>query len=141
MEVWREATAMENGLSVRVRAPFEKAVAFVTEALREQGFGVLTTIDVQETMLAKLRLPMERFVILGACNPSLAWRALDIDRRVGLMLPCNVVVRAADGDVVVEALAPQALVDVTGRAELEPLATDARQRLSAALHAVADVVR
>jgi uncharacterized protein (DUF302 family) len=102
---------------------------------------VLTTIDVQETMLAKLRVSMERFVIFGACNPSLAWRALDIDRRVGLVLPCNVVVRAADGDVVVEALAPQALVDVSGMAELQPLATEARERLGAALHAVADVAR
>jgi uncharacterized protein (DUF302 family) len=132
---------MDEALSVRVRAPFDKAVAWVTEALREQGFGVLTTIDVQDTMRAKLGVSMERFVILGACNPTLAWRALNLERRVGLMLPCNVVVRAEDGYLVVEALEPQALVDVTGVAELQPLATEARQRLSAALHAVADVAR
>jgi uncharacterized protein (DUF302 family) len=92
-------------------------------------------------MRARLGIPMERFVILGACNPTLAWRALDVDRRVGLVLPCNVVVRIADGHVVVEALEPQALVDVTGVAQLQPLATEARERLSTALHAVADVAR
>lgn len=132
---------MDDALSVSVRAPFDKVLAWVTEALREQGFGVLTTIDVQDTMRTKLEKPMERFVILGACNPTLAWRALDIDRRVGLALPCNVVVRVADRNVVVEALEPQALVDVTGVEELRPLATEARQRLSTALHAVADVAR
>jgi uncharacterized protein (DUF302 family) len=132
---------MDGELTIRVRAPFDTVVAWVVESLREHGFGVLTSIDVRETLRVKLDQRIEPFVILGACNPALASRALAIDRRVGLLLPCNVVVRAEDGRVVVEAMQPQQLVDVTGLVQLEPVASEASRRLAAALQTVADVAR
>lgn len=132
---------MEYGTAIRVKAPFEKVVAWVTEALREQGFGVLTTIDVQDTLRAKLGVRMEPYVILGACNPTLARQALNVDRQAGLLLPCNVVVRADDGLVAVDAVRPETLVEVTGRPELQPVAADAGRRLAAALAAVYAVAR
>jgi uncharacterized protein (DUF302 family) len=129
---------MDDGLRIRVRAPFEKVIAWVTEALREQGFGVLTAIDVQDTLRTK-GVMIERFVILGACNPSLAWQVLSIDRRLDVVPPSNVVVRVEDTHVVVDALESQALIDTTAVAALRPLAAEARRRLSTALRAVDDV--
>ena len=90
---------------------------------------------------AKLDVRIEPFVIFGACNPTLVWQALDIDRRVGVLLPCNVVVRVEAGRVVVEAMEPRTLVDVTGAAQLQQLSAEAHRRLSTALHAVANVAR
>jgi uncharacterized protein (DUF302 family) len=95
---------------------------------------VLTEIDVRATMAAKLGVEMEDYLILGACNPPLAHRALDVDRQIGLLLPCNVVVRADGPDATwVEALDPQVMVEVTGRSDLKPVAGDAATRLRAAL--------
>jgi len=85
---------MTTGLSTKLNATFEEAVERTTRALAEQGFGVLTTIDVAATLKQKLGKDMEKYLILGACNPGLAHRALDIDRQLGQLLPCNVVVRA-----------------------------------------------
>jgi uncharacterized protein (DUF302 family) len=122
--------------SVRLNVPYEDAVGKVREALAEQGFGVLTEIDVRATLKSKLGAEMEDYVILGACNPPLAHRALDADRTVGLLLPCNVVVRAADGGSVVEVLDPRMIATVAGRAELDSVAEEAGRRLSAALAAL-----
>jgi len=106
--------------------------------VREQGFGVLTEIDVQATLREKLGTQMEDYLILGACNPPLAHQALDADRDIGLLLPCNVVVRA-DGPhaTLVQALDPQVMVQVTGRPELTAVAEEATARLRAALNALA----
>lgn len=128
---------MKYGFSVRTDATFDKAVAQVREALKAQGFGVLTEIDVQATLRAKLGEQMEDYVILGACNPALAHRALTQDRQIGLLLPCNVVVRTEDGQTVVEALDPMTMVGVTGEESLRPVATEAAALLRAALAAVA----
>ena len=103
------------------------------DALKAQGFGVLTEIDVQATLRDKLGEDMEPYLILGACNPPLAHRALAADRRIGLLLPCNVVVRAEAGQTVIEALDPQAMVAVAGEASLQPVADEAAARLRAAL--------
>lgn len=128
---------MEYGTSLRLAgAPFDETLARVREALKDQGFGVLTEIDVRATLEEKLGEQMEPYVILGACNPPLAHRALAVDRRIGLLLPCNVVVRADGDTVVVDVLAPQIMVSLTGRPELEPIAAEAGKRLTAALNSL-----
>ena len=124
---------MEYWITAVTGTPFAQAVSDVRAALAAQGFGVLTEIDVQSTMRAKLGAEMEDYLILGACNPPLAHEALECDRRIGLLLPCNVVVRTQDGSTVVEALDPLTMVQVTGDDALEPVATQAASRLRAAL--------
>lgn len=125
---------MSYGLTVRLPGTFTPTVERVRAALMEQGFGVLTEIDVQATLRQKLGAEMEEYLILGACNPQLAHRALDADRNIGLLLPCNVVVRADGPDAtLVQALDPQVMVQVAGRPELESVADEATVRLRAAL--------
>ena len=124
---------MSYGTSVTLNAPFAEAVARVRAALAAQGFGVLTEIDVTATLKAKLGEQMEDYVILGACNPPFAHQALGIDRSIGLLLPCNVVVRAAADGSIVEVLDPQVMVTLTGRPELKPVADEVAGRLAAAL--------
>jgi uncharacterized protein (DUF302 family) len=121
------------GTSITLPEPFPEAVARVRAALAAQGFGVLTEIDVTATMAAKLGEQMEDYVILGACNPPFAHQALGIDRSIGLLLPCTVVVRAAADGTVVEVLDPQVMVTLTGRAELKPVADEVARRLAAAI--------
>lgn len=132
---------MDYGLTIRVPVPFAEAVARVRDALKAQGFGVLTEIDIQATLRDKLGEDMEPYLILGACNPPLAHRALAADRRIGLLLPCNVVVRAEAGQTVIEALDPQAMVAVAVEASLQPVADEAAARLRAALDFVQDAAR
>ena len=129
---------MDYGITIRVSTGFPEAVARTRDALKAQGFGVLTEIDVQATMRDKLGEDMEPYLILGACNPPLAHQALSADRRIGLLLPCNVVVRAEAGQTVIEALNPQAMVAVTGEASLQPVADAAAARLAAALSSLQD---
>jgi uncharacterized protein (DUF302 family) len=127
---------MGIALSTTLQTSFDDAVRRTREALAEQGFGVLTEIDVKATLKAKLNEDMEDYLILGACNPPLAHRAVNIDRQIGLLLPCNVVVRTdpkADGTVLVEAMDPQVLVDVTGEAQLRPVADEVAAKLRSAI--------
>ncbi|MES4891267.1 DUF302 domain-containing protein [Streptomyces sp. NPDC096012] len=123
--------------TVHLDTDFATAVERVREALSAQGFGILTEIDVTVTLKAKLDQDMEEYVILGACNPSLAHRALDVDRSIGLLLPCNVVVRAEGGRTVVQALDPDTMVALTGLDALRPIADEATRRLDAALASLA----
>ena len=132
---------MDYGITITTAVPFTETVAKVRDALREQGFGVLTEIDVQATLRDKLGEDMEPYLILGACNPPLAHRALSADRRIGLLLPCNVVVRAEAGQTVIEALDPQAMVAVAGEAPLQPVANEAAARLRAALASLQDTAQ
>jgi uncharacterized protein (DUF302 family) len=127
---------MEYGMTITTAEPFGQTVTRVKEALKAQGFGVLTEIDVQATMHDRLGENMEDYLILGACNPPLAHRALAADRRIGMLLPCNVVIRTADGKTVVEALDPQTMVAVTEEAGLQPVADEAARRLRAALESL-----
>jgi uncharacterized protein (DUF302 family) len=127
---------MSYGMTTRLRAPFAETVERVRRALKDQEFGVLTEIDVRATLRDKLGEEMEDYLILGACNPPLAHRALQTDRQIGLLLPCNVVVRADDGETVVEALDPQVMVTVSGRRALDPVADEAARRLAAALESL-----
>ena len=124
---------MSYGTSTTLDVPFAEAVTRVRAALQEQGFGVLTEIDVTATLQAKLGEQIEDYVILGACDPPFASRALGIDRSIGLLLPCNVVVRAAADGTIVEALDPQIMATLTGRPELKPVADEVGQRLASAL--------
>jgi len=112
---------------------YDEAVARVTEALKKEGFGVLTTIDVKETLKQKLGVDFQRYVILGACNPHLAHRALTAEPGVGLLLPCNVVVFESPQGAVVQMVKPEAMLGVVQRKELEPIAQEADARLRRAL--------
>ena len=108
---------MDIAIATPLHTSFGDAVARTREALAEQGFGVLTEIDMKATLKAKLGADMEDYLILGACNPPLAHRAVEANRQLGLLLPCNVVVRTDPeraGTVLVEAMNPGLLVEVTG---------------------------
>jgi len=128
------------GLSARLHTSFSDAVERTTKALSEQGFGVLTRIDVKSTLKQKVGKDMEDYLILGACNPSLAHRALDVDRQIGQLLPCNVVLRAdpseQDGAVIVEAMDPQLMVRFIDQPGLQEIADEAATKLQAAIGAL-----
>jgi len=117
-----------------VKLDYDQAVEQTKAALKEQGFGVLTEIDVRATLKTKLDIEFQRYVILGACNPPLAHQALSTDKSVGLMLPCNVVVYDnGDGASTVSALNPMAAIGVVGNPGLDAMAAAATAKLSAAI--------
>ncbi len=132
---------MTLGLSTKLNTTFEDAVERATRALADQGFGVLTRIDVKATLKQKLGTNMEDYLILGACNPTLAHRALEVDRQIGQLLPCNVVVRAdpggQDDTVLVEAMDPQIMINVADQpGALQAIADEAAAKLQAAISAL-----
>lgn len=132
---------MTLALATTLSAPFEEAVERTRAALAEQGFGVLTEIDVKATLKTKLDEDMEPYLILGACNPPLAHRALGVQRQIGLLLPCNVVVRSDPDDpgtTIIEAMDPALMVQVSGEPDLEPVAHEAAEKLSAAINALSN---
>ena len=125
---------MSYALSTTLPRPFDEAVAATKSALADQGFGVLTEIDMAATLKAKIGVEIPSQVILGACRPPLAHAALEAEPSVGLLLPCNVVVRSIDdGTTLVEAMDPDVMVTLTGNEKLSEVAADARTRLGAAL--------
>lgn len=123
----------QYGFGTTLRMPVEEAIENVTAALKEEGFGILTTIDVKQTMKAKLDVDFEPYYILGACNPRLAYRALNTVHDVGLLLPCNVIVHAHGEQTMVEIADPIAMLGIVQNEELESVAQEARTRLKAAL--------
>lgn len=125
------------GLSVDVDLPYDQALERVTETLKAEGFGVLTTIDVKATLKAKIDADFRRYAILGACNPLLAHRALSEELEIGLLLPCNVIVYEREqGGSTISAINALAAMSVTGNPSLEPIAQEASSRLERALAAV-----
>lgn len=129
---------MNIGIGKDVDLPFDEAVERTEARLKDQGFGILTRIDVQATLKEKLGAETEPFLILGACNPPLAHRALGVRSEVGLLLPCNVVVRRLEnGKVRVEAMNPALMATLFPDAKgLEPIATEAREKIEKAVAAV-----
>jgi uncharacterized protein (DUF302 family) len=123
------------GLNVHLNADFGTAVEEVTAALKAEGFGVLTEIDVKQTFKKKLDVDFRPYTILGACNPPLAYRALTAAPEVGLLLPCNVVAGAESGTDV-SLVDPLGMLGVVGRPELEPVAEEARARLERVANAL-----
>jgi uncharacterized protein (DUF302 family) len=119
-----------------LEAPFDETVERVTAALADEGFGVLTTIDVSATLRAKLGIETPPYVILGACNPHLAGRGLELEPDLGVLLPCNVVVRETGGTTRIAAMEPNAAMALAGNRQLEPLAAEARERIERAVAAV-----
>ena len=119
--------------TVVLSGPFDDALAQVKEAFAAEGFGTLTEIDVQATLRTKIGKEMDRYVIVGACNPHLASRALDADPQIGVLLPCNVVVREVEGRVVVEAMDPGLMGTLTGHDDIAALAGEARNLVNNAL--------
>lgn len=127
------------GFGTRCGASFERTVEKVTAALKSEGFGVLTEIDVQATLKKKLGADFRRYVILGACNPPLAKRALDAEPEIGLLLPCNVVIQDTDGGEVSVSIAdPKAMFTLVDNKAVAPIAEEAEQRLRRAIRAVSD---
>ena len=122
------------GLRVDVNIRYEDALERITAALRDEGFGVLTTIDVRETLKQKLDREFRKYMILGACNPQLADRALRAELEIGLLLPCNVIVYEREpGTSSVAAMAPLPAMGMIGNKDLEGVARDADARLRSAL--------
>jgi uncharacterized protein (DUF302 family) len=127
------------GISTKLRGTFDEAVRRVTEALAAEGFGVLTEIDVRATLKKKLDVDFRPYVILGACNPKLAKRALEADPQVGLLLPCNVVVQdAGGGEIDVSILDPKAMFTFVDDPAIAPVAEEAAQRLRRVVAAISN---
>lgn len=127
---------MEYGKTITMDVPFEDALLGVRAAFKEQGFGILTEIDMKATLKEKIDADVDPYIILGACNPELARRALEHEPQIGLLLPCNVVVRQAAGKVLVHALDPAVMVSIPGRPELQGIADEAGARVTSALDAL-----
>lgn len=125
--------ASQYGFGTTLRKPYDEVVPRVKEALKAEGFGVLTEIDVRQILREKLGAEMEPYLILGACNPVLAHRALEVEPEIGLLLPCNVVVRAVEGGCRVEIADPKAMLGIVGNEQLDAIAEEAKQRLQRAI--------
>ncbi|AOW93641.1 ABC transporter [Rhodococcus sp. WMMA185] len=131
---------MNLALSTTLHTSFDDAVERTRQALSKQGFGVLTEIDVKATLKAKIDEDMEDYLILGACNPPLAHRAVGVNRQIGLLLPCNVVVRrdpSAEDAVIIDAMNPDLMVKVAEEPALQDVADEATVRLQAAINSLA----
>ena len=119
------------GLRTTINVPYEEAIEKTTAALKEEGFGVLTEIDVKATLKKKLDVDFRRYVILGACNPPLAHQALSNELEIGLLLPCNVIVyETNEGQTTISVVNPMAMMDVAENEALHTVANEAQARLS-----------
>jgi uncharacterized protein (DUF302 family) len=125
--------ATSYALAATTALSFESAVGRVREELAAEGFGVLCEIDVQATLREKLGADIEPYLILGACNPPLAARALGAEPEIGVLLPCNVVVYRRGGETCISAVDPEQMLSIVGNDELSPIATDVKKRLVAVI--------
>jgi uncharacterized protein (DUF302 family) len=120
---------MEYGFSKSVGLNFEEAIEKVTEELKKEGFGVLTTIDVKDTLKKKIDVDFKKYTILGACNPSFAHKALLTEEELGLLLPCNVIIYEKDNKTIVSFFDPMIMTTVIKKEELVPIAKEVKQKL------------
>jgi len=127
---------MNYGISKTISRPFGSAVGMVTEELKKEGFGVLTTIDVKATMKQKLGVDFSNYVILGACNPPFAHQALLAEEQIGLLLPCNVIVYEKAGKTVVSAFNPLIMTKILENEGMRSLAEEVRVRLARVIDAM-----
>ncbi len=124
-------------MSTTLARPYDEVLEATRAALADQGFGILTEIDLAGTLKTKLDVDLPPQMILGACRPPLAYEAIQVDPSIAAALPCNVVVRSVDADTtVIEAFDPEALMGLADSTALDPVATDAKQRLTAAMDAL-----
>jgi len=126
------------GFGTTLNIPYEEAILRVKEALKAEGFGVLTEIDVREILREKLGTEMEPYLILGACNPPLAHRALEQEPDIGLLLPCNVVVRSEGQRIRVDIADPESMLGMVGNEDLRSIAQEAKQRLQRVVASLSD---
>jgi uncharacterized protein (DUF302 family) len=119
--------------TVVLPGPFDEVLAKVKEAFQAEGFGTLTEIDLQATLKEKVGAELDRYVIVGACNPTLANRAVAAEPQIGVLLPCNVVVREGEGGVIVDAMDPGVMATLTGSDDVKPIADEARRLIGNAL--------
>lgn len=127
---------MKYGLSRIVDLSYEQTVEKVTEELKKEGFGILTTINVKETLEKKLGINYKKYVILGACNPQFAHRALDLDEEMGLLLPCNVIVYEKDGKTALSIFDPMVMSSIVENDTMTPIAREVRGRLEKVIASV-----
>jgi uncharacterized protein (DUF302 family) len=127
---------MNYGFSKKTSLSYEQAITKVTDELKKEGFGVLTTIDVKETLKKKLDVDFKRYVILGACNPPFAFKALQAEEEIGLLLPCNVIVYEKNGASVVSIFNPMVMTSLLQNEAMLPVAEEVKQRLERVLAAV-----
>jgi uncharacterized protein (DUF302 family) len=127
---------MKYGFSKSTVLSFENAIAKVTEELKKEGFGILTTIDVQETMKKKLDVDFPKYVILGACNPPFAHKALQAEEDLGLLLPCNLIVYEKEGKTTVAAFDPMVMTKIVENSAILPIAQEMRTRFERVIAAV-----
>jgi len=128
----------EYAFRTKLDLPYEQAVEKTTAALKDEGFGVLTEIDVKATLKTKLGADFRKYVILGACNPPLAHQALNTELEIGLLLPCNVIVYEEDGGSVVSIVDPISMLGVVENPALNPVAEEARTRLQSVIEVLSD---
>jgi uncharacterized protein (DUF302 family) len=120
---------MSYGISKTISLSFEQTIEKVTEELKKEGFGVLTTIDMKETLKKKIDVDIPRYTILGACNPHFAHKTLQAEKEIGLFLPCNVLVYEQDGAVTVSAFDPGVIDKIVVNPAIQPLSEEVRQKL------------
>lgn len=127
---------MKYGFSKTTDYSFDQAIEKVTEELKKEGFGVLTTIDVKETLKKKIDVDFKKYTILGACNPKLAHSALGVEEELGLLLPCNVIVYEKDNKTVVSVFDPSIMTMVIDNPDMKPVAAEVKSKLEKVLAAV-----
>jgi uncharacterized protein (DUF302 family) len=127
---------MKYGFSKRTVLSFESAITKVTEELKKEGFGVLTTIDVQDTMKKKLHLDFPKYVILGACNPPFAFESLQAEEELGLLLPCNLIVYEKEGKTNIAAFDPMVMTKIVENSAILPVAQEIKARLERVIAAM-----